>query len=145
MFVGTCDFPRYLQMDQYSCGARSVYAICRHWGVSKSYGDVKEELGCTEDGVNVQPMVQFLRAQGFRVGYRPTMYMKDLKKTFEKGGVALIHVDGDHFVVVHGMSNKYIAIADPSFYRCPTRTISKKKFRRRWGYWGLAVFPPRET
>lgn len=144
MFVGTKDFPRSLQLDNYSCGARSVYSILNHFGRNQTYSWVKEKTQLTSDGCNVADLVAALRGGGLRVGYRGGyMSFKELVKIFKKGGVALIHVDGDHFIVAHGYDGKRVWVADPSFFRCPTASLPSRKFRRRWCNWGLAVFPPR--
>lgn len=144
--IGTKHFTRSLQLDDYSCGARSVYMILRHMGIYRPYTLVKHQLGTEpEHGTCVEPMVRMFRKHGLRVGYRPQMTMKDLRYAFERSAVALIHLDGDHIGVVHGMDEAWVYIADPSFTRCPGRRISIKKFRKRWTNWGMIVYPPKSV
>jgi ABC-type bacteriocin/lantibiotic exporter with double-glycine peptidase domain len=145
MKIGTKDFKRCWQMDEYSCGARSVYMILRHYGFKISYREVKEGVECDPDGTEVKPIRRFLKEFGLPMRYQPTMYMKDLKKALADGGVVIVAVDGDHYAVVHGMDlkKKVMAIADPAPARCFWRTQPAKAFRKRWNYWGLVVFPPR--
>ena len=145
MFVGTLDVERSFQLDNYSCGARSVYMITRFFGIDHSYAAVKAGVGCTTEGTNVRPMIDFFREVGLRVRPMPDMGLRDMRKVFEQGGLVLAHVDGDHFIVVNGLSNKTVYLADPSPVRTFGRSIPKKKFQKRWGYWGIAVFPPKRA
>jgi ABC-type bacteriocin/lantibiotic exporter with double-glycine peptidase domain len=143
-FIGTKDFPRSIQLDNYSCGARSVYVLLEHFDRPRTYAWVKKATRLTSDGVYVKYLISSLRSQGIRVGYRgETMSFGQLKDTLQKGGVVLAHVDSDHFIVVHGYDGKRVWIADPSAFRCIGRTETKKTFRWRWGNWGLAIFPPK--
>ena len=44
MFVGTRDFRRSLQLDNFSCGARSVYAVLQHFDAAMPYAQVIRKL-----------------------------------------------------------------------------------------------------
>lgn len=140
MFIGTKSFPRSLQLDDYSCGSRSVYAVTRHFGVLRSHRVLKEELSTNPDtGTAVRQMVRVLRRHGLRVGYRPNLSWYELVKALKVGAVVIVHLDGDHLGTVFGADDRHVHVADPSFVRCFGRKQARRKFLRRWSRWGLVV------
>lgn len=143
MFHGTRDFKRSIQLDDYSCGSRSAYMILRHFGHRMPHAWVKYVLGTNEkSGTNKKPLRALFRRKGLSARIQRDMGFKDLRKALGRGAVVLVDVDGDHYAVVHGVGDKYVHIADPSFIRCPKRRLSHKRFRKRWQGWGLVVAPP---
>ena len=85
-------------------------------------------------------MIRLLRGRGFRVGYRPEMSWRELVGALRAGGVAILHVDGDHFIVVHGVDgDECVRLADPSLLRCLRRRTTRMRFLARWSRWGLLV------
>lgn len=139
--LGTPNFKRSIQTDDYTCGPRSAYMIAQHHGIDVSFKEVKRLLKTTEEGTNVKPLLEFFRKRGLRTRYQPTMSFKELKYWLGEGGVVLVHVDGDHLAVVHAVSKEYVYMADPSIIRMPGRRITKEIFKRRWTNWGVVVRP----
>ena len=138
--LGTADFKRSFQLDDYSCGPRSAYMIVRHFGIWWApYLKVKKDLKTTEDGVTVRPILQFFRKHKLKTRYMPTMYFRDLKAALSRDAVVMVHVDGDHLAVVHGVTDSHVYLADPSVMRTLGRRITKETFFRRWSRWGITV------
>ena len=121
--LGSTEFPRSLQRDCYSCGARSCYMVSEFFGLDLPYSKVKRLVETDHDGTRVKPMIRFFRSRGLKVAERRTTKMRDLEHALEHGGVVLVHVDGDHFAVVHAMSAKWVWLADPSIFRQLGRRI----------------------
>jgi ABC-type bacteriocin/lantibiotic exporter with double-glycine peptidase domain len=139
-FVGVANFRRSLQRDDYTCGTRCVHMILRHHGKLMPFGTLKRVLRTNPDhGTAIEPMVSLLRKKGFRVGYRPRINMRELRASLRNGAVAIVHLDGDHLAVVHGMDDSYVYVADPSFYRMPRNRHTHDRFKERWGNWALLV------
>lgn len=140
MFIGTKSFTRSLQLDNFSCGARSIYSVLRHFGVHRPYGVLKADLGTRPaSGTAVHAMIRVLRVNGLRVGYRPRWSWRSLMKALSVHAVVIVHLDGDHLGVVHGADDQRIYLADPSIIRCPGRSQPRQKFLSRWTRWGLVV------
>ena len=73
--VHTRDFRRSLQLDDYNCGARSVYAVLRHFGAAMPYRLVTLKLKTRPDrGTAVRSMIRLLRGRALRVGV-PARYV----------------------------------------------------------------------
>jgi len=138
--LGTADFKRSYQLDDYSCGAHSAYMIARHFGIWwVPYTKVKRQLKTNEDGTTLRPILQFFRKHKLKTNYRPNMYFKDLKGALARDAVVMVHVDGDHLAVVHGMTDSHVYLADPSIVRTFGRRVTKETFLRRWSRWGITV------
>jgi ABC-type bacteriocin/lantibiotic exporter with double-glycine peptidase domain len=143
MFVGTPHFRASYQQDDFSCGARSTYAILRHFGKKVKYSVVKTQCLTTEaNGTNVQSIVGVLRFYGLMVAVRPGMSIRGLRNALKQGAVMLVHVDDDHFAVVYGRDRKHTYIADPN--RRHIRKHLNAVFKERWNKWALTVRLPKE-
>lgn len=140
MFIGTTKFTRLLQLDDWSCGSRSVQAVLKFFGITSPHWLLKSQLGTKPDtGTAVHQMIRVLRRHGLRVGYRPNLGWREIVQALKLGGVAIVHLDGDHIGVVHGADDTHVHIADPSIIRCPGRRQTREKFLSRWTRWGLIV------
>lgn len=136
-------FPRSLQRDEYSCGARSAYMILKHFEIPVTYPELKKKLGTNaDDGTASTSLRDTLRAYGLRVPVPVARTKKDLRHCLKNGGVALASVDGDHYAVIHAMKKDgSVYIADPSLVRSFRRKHSPKKFSERWDAWAIVVYP----
>jgi predicted double-glycine peptidase len=138
--VPTHEFRRVVQDNDWSCGACSVHMVLRHFGVTQRYRKTVRDLGSSPaHGTNVGDMIAVLRDAGLRVGYRPNLGMRRLCDALSNDAVVLVHLDGDHFGVVHGADRTRVYLADPSIIRMPGRRMEHRKFLQRWTRWGLVV------
>lgn len=143
MFVGTPKFRTSYQKDDYSCGARCVYMILRHFGRKVKYSRVKDQcLTTVQNGTNVSALIGTLRFYGLKVGARPRMAVRGLRKALKSNAVVLVHVDGDHFAVVHGRDHRFTYIADPDPSRGKIKKHNNAVFAERFTRWGLVVSDP---
>jgi ABC-type bacteriocin/lantibiotic exporter with double-glycine peptidase domain len=143
VIVGYLNFPRKIQLTDYTCGPCSVYCITKHFGCGVSYEEVKDGVRCDEDGTDEYHVIKFLRENGLRVCVRDEMDFDDLISALELEYVALVTLDEDHYGVVYAYDhyNDEFLISDPSVVRWPVRRISSRKFMKRWGEDGLLVRP----
>ncbi len=136
--VGTIDFPRVLQLDGWSCGSRSVHAVCKHYGLDVSYDEIMEALGTDETGTAAGPIVRFFRDQGLRAGYHRRMTFRQLENALGRGAVAIVDLSGTHWAIVTAISDEHVWLADPSLRRI-RRRASRARFRERWTGLGIIV------
>lgn len=140
MFIGTKKFTRLMQFDDWTCASRSVQAVLQFFGIAHPHGLLKSQLGTRPDtGTKVSSMILVLRRNGLRVGYRPHLSWRALVHALKVGAVVIVHLDGDHLGVVHGVDDEHVHIADPSITRLLGRRQTRRKFLSRWTRWGLAV------
>lgn len=134
------EFKRVVQLDGWSCGARSVQMILEHYGKRCEYRRLTQLLGTDPDsGTPVNNMLSVFRRFELKVSRKTNMLFPELKKDVAAGRVLLVHLDGDHFGVVHGYDDTHVYLADPSVLRAPFRTTSKAAFLKRWTRWALSV------
>jgi ABC-type bacteriocin/lantibiotic exporter with double-glycine peptidase domain len=60
-------FPRSIQLDYYSCGAKSTYMILKHFGKRCSSDSVEKQLGTDEDGASPNDIKRVLRKYGLSI------------------------------------------------------------------------------
>lgn len=137
MYIGTANFKVSRQRDDYSCGARCVYMILRHFGRKVRYSKIKEQCLTTSNGTNVHSLLGVLRFYGLEVGVRPKMSIRSLRDSLKKNAVVLVHVDVEHFAVVYGRCRRFTYIADPD-KTAPNKHLNSV-FKVRWNCWGLVV------
>jgi ABC-type bacteriocin/lantibiotic exporter with double-glycine peptidase domain len=137
--IGTLDFPRRIQWDRYSCGARCALAIAEHFGVDADYDDVAAAVNLTEKGTSRTPIMRFLRGCGLRVSYREHMSWAQLEAALGKDSVVLVDLDGDHWSVVHAVNEDYVWMANPSLRQQLGRRVDREDFEARWTGLGVSV------
>ena len=125
------DFPRSLQMDEYSCGAQAAFAVLKYYGKARSIKNVTRELGSTSDGTDSGQLRRLFKRRGLRpvVLKKPTI--KSLKKEINAGNPVIVSLDTDHWAPVYGYGRGCIFVADPALGRSLRCRHSKKRFRRR--------------
>ena len=139
--VGTLDFPRKIQWDRYSCGAQCVLAIAEFYGIDTDFDAVAAAINLTRDGTAQTPIVRYLRQQGLRVGCHDSMRWGHLERVLTQGGVVLVDLDGDHWGVVHAISDADVWVANPSLRRQLGRRVSRERFQEQWTGLGIAIRP----
>lgn len=139
--IGYREFPREIQLTNYTCGPCSAFAITSFFGVDVGYREVKRALKTDADGTSGTDIVRFLRSCGLRVSPRNRMTWRELSAALYGGGIALVDLDGDHCGVVHGMDDEDVYLMDPSPVRTPGRRLSIAAFKKRWDRSGAVVRP----
>jgi ABC-type bacteriocin/lantibiotic exporter with double-glycine peptidase domain len=136
--VGHIRFPRSRQRNTFACGARCVYAILKNYEFQKKYKLLESELGTTpEDGTAVEPMVAALRARTLTTTVSTQTTLRALTEHLNRG-IAILHVDGDHFMVVHARRGKHVYVMDPMG---PPNKITTRTLHKRWDGWAILVRP----
>lgn len=143
--AGTKDFPRCIQYDDYSCGARCVYAIAKQFVPqhrNTRYRRIYQLCEIDkEQGTSTGPLMKAVRSLGLRAPNRTAMRARDLTKALRKQAAVIAWCDGDHLLVVHGIDDKWVYLSDPSPVRTPGRKQRRATFFNRWMRWGIAVYP----
>ena len=146
MIIGTTRFARLLQFDDWSCASRSVQAVLKFFRITRPHWLLKSQLGTTPDtGTTVHQMIRVLRRHGLRVGYRPNFSWRELVQALRTDAVVIVHLDGDHIAVAHGVDGTHVYLADPSVIRLRGRRQARRKFLERWTRWGLVVRDSRRS
>lgn len=106
---------RSYQANSYTCGSRSVYIVLRHFKIKIKHSEIKILLETNQfDGTKIKNMIKSIRDSGLSVSNKIAKTKNDLKISLAKNKLLIAWVDGDHFVVVHGIDKKEnVYLADP--------------------------------
>jgi ABC-type bacteriocin/lantibiotic exporter with double-glycine peptidase domain len=140
-------FRRILQFDGHTCGLRSTEMVLRHHGIAYNEKALCRELKTDEDGTCPTYINQALRRRGLVVRKRRRLRKNDLHQFMLRYQTPAIVglMNGEHYAVAFGVSDKHVWVADPLPQHVATRW-PWKRFLREWD--GEAVFackPRRRT
>ncbi|MEM6709618.1 MAG: peptidase domain-containing ABC transporter [Pseudomonadota bacterium] len=127
-------FPLVPQAEEMDCGAACLTMICRYHGLSLTLGRVRELVGVGIDGASLDGIARAAEAMGFTA--RGVQASFGALKGFELPFIA--HWEGYHFVVVYGLSDEHVWIADPG---PGFRKLSVAEFERGWTGASLLLTP----
>ena len=131
------NFPRSIQLDGYSCGAKSVYAILRYYNIRCTRLSVEKKLHTTYEGTSIGDIKRVLKGYGLK--YRK---VEKLKIAIDQGDPVLVSTHGHwHYSFVYGYSSSHYFVMNPSLgemgsFSC---VIAKKKVKRMWDGWALEI------
>jgi len=124
-------FPFVSQIDEMDCGAASLGMICRHFGRQVSLARIRALCFTARDGTSLKTLCSAaselgLAARALKVSPRhlPEMPLP-----------AIIHWEGNHWMVAYDVGGKFVRVADPGF---GPRKIPRAEFEEKWsGYAAL--------
>ncbi len=136
------NFPRSIQLDGYTCGAKSTYMVLRYFGKRCTPASVEAELGTTYAGTPRTTIKRVLRKHGFRIRVNTDMSLRDLKAAVAAGCPVIVRLyDGWHYSVVYGYSDKHVFVMNPSLGEMGSVgcAIRFAEWRSMFDRWGLVV------
>jgi len=140
------DFTRSIQLDRFSCGAKSVYCILRYYDRQCTPESVERLLRTNSDGTTVSNIKRVFRRYHLNCRTLRKPGVRDLKTAINDDCPVLVSLyDSEHYAVVYGFSSSHIFVMNSSIdisdggvdnLRCAVR---KDRFRKVWDKWGLEV------
>jgi ATP-binding cassette subfamily B protein len=123
--------PMVWQIDEMDCGPAALAMICRHFGRNVPLGRIRRLCFTSSDGTSLKAICSAagelgLSARALKITPRnlPRMPLP-----------AIVHWEGNHWVVVLDVGDKRVRIADPA---SGIRNIPRPEFEQRWtGYAAL--------
>jgi ATP-binding cassette subfamily B protein len=130
-------FPYVRQIDEMDCGAACVAMICRYFGRAVAASHIRMAVGTGADGTSLRG----LQRGGEHVGLEMRT-IKASKDRLERLPLpAIIHWGGNHWVVLYGVDDDRIWIADPARR---LRRVARQEVSEKWtGYAALPRPTPR--
>ena len=137
------NLPRCLQMDAWTCGARSVYSILRYFGRRCTPKLVERELRTNWEGTDVTDIKRVLAKHGLKYHEMKHCRMSDLKRAIDDGSPILISThESWHYSVVFGYSDSSVFVMNPAIIgSCGNLwcRVPKKDFLASWDRWAIVV------
>ncbi|MGA9405863.1 MAG: cysteine peptidase family C39 domain-containing protein [Bacteroidota bacterium] len=131
------NFPRSIQLEGYSCGAKSVYTILRYYSNRCTPLSVERELHTTYEGTSISNIKSVLKRHGLK--YRK---IKNLNSAIDKGRPVLISTHKWwHYSVLYGFSVSHYFVMNPSLGEMGSLScaVGVKKFKQVYDGWALEV------
>jgi ATP-binding cassette subfamily B protein len=124
-------FPFVRQLDAMDCGAAALAMVCRHYGRAVSLARIRQLCFTSTDGTSLRALCRAATELGLAA--RPVKASP--RNLPEMPLPAIVHWEGNHWVVVYDVADGHVRIADPAL---GTRRVPRADFERRWsGYTAL--------
>ncbi len=119
------------QIDEMDCGAASLGMICRHFGRKVSLARIRQLCHTSTDGTSLKALCRAATELGLAA--------RALKVSLRNLNVmplpAIIHWEGNHWMVLYDVNEKFVRVADPAR---GLRKIPRQEFEQNWsGYAAL--------
>lgn len=135
------EMDRTLQLDSYSCGARSAFMILNYFGKAKSIAKVEKKLKTTEEGTSTERIFKLLEKRGLGVVELEQAKLKDLRNAIDHGAPVLVTLHGmAHMAVVYGYSDGVIYVNDPDILASPLCGWDNREFKSKWDRYCAIVY-----
>jgi ATP-binding cassette subfamily B protein len=130
-------FPWVRQIDEADCGAASVAMLCRAFGHHVSLTFVRHAVGTGQQGTSLRG----IQRGGEEVGLDIKVLKSSVSRLATLPLPAIIHWDGNHWIVLYRVEADRVHVADPARGR---RTIQMSEVAEKWsGYAATARPTPR--
>ena len=113
------------QIDEMDCGAAALAMVCRHYGRRVSLSRIRQLAHTAYDGTSLKAIINAATELGLSA-----RAVKVLPKDLGNMPLpAIVHWEGNHWVVVHEVQKRRVTIADPAL---GVRRIPREEFLQRW-------------
>ena len=120
------------------CGAAAVTAVCRFHGLQVSVAEVRRAIGTTETGTSLAGIARGARALGLEA-----RMVRALDRDLATLPLpAIVHVDGDHWVVLYDVEERHVRVADP---RAGPLRLPRRQVKERWSGYAALLAPPTQS
>ena len=118
-------FPFLKQNDQSDCGATCLGMICKYYKMPIGLNRLRDMCNVSREGTSMAALAEAAESLGFvtrgvRTGYEALM---------RTGLPAILHWEGNHFVVLYEINKKEVKIADPGV---GVRRLTASEFDKSW-------------
>ncbi len=130
-------FPHLYQIDEMDCGASSLAIICRYYGKAISLARIRQLVHTGVDGASLKAICEGANELGLAAravkASPPGLSQLPLP--------AIIHWDGNHWVVLYDVDDGHVKISDPAVGK---RRMKRADFEAKWsGYAALFDYTDR--
>ena len=124
-------FKHVRQVDEMDCGAASLAMVCEHFGRSVSLARIRRLVHTSLDGTSLRALCTAATELGLAArSVKTTPHSLDAMPL-----PAIVHWEGNHWVVLYDVTEEHVRVADPSTGR---RRMLRTDFEQAWsGYAAL--------
>jgi ATP-binding cassette subfamily B protein len=130
----TRQYPFLKQQSARDCGVACLVMIGRYWGKRLSVNQLRNVANVDRRGASLRGLITASESIGFTA--RPVK--GTLAGLAQQQLPAIVHWQGNHYVVVYGVTRNRVFVADPAIGRLP---LSHAKFKEGWTGYTLLLQP----
>jgi len=127
-------FPLVEQAEEMDCGAACLAMLCKHYGIPMTLGKLRELANVTTQGATLDSLARVGESLGFTTRGVQCTYESLLGFDLP----FIVHWEGYHYIVVYGISNRNVWVADPAI---GFKKMSVEEFERGWSGTSLLFIP----
>ena len=127
-------YPFFAQQSASDCGAACLAMVCRYWGKNFSINRLRDITNVDRNGASLHGLVAAAESIGFAT--RPIK--AKIEYLAKQKLPAIIHWQGQHYIVVYEITNKHIIVGDPAIGQ---KTLNYKEFQENWTGYTLLLEP----
>lgn len=119
-------YPFYMQTEIADCGATCLKMVSEYYGRKISRHRLKDVCNTHRDGVSLLGLCRGAKA----IGLNPTSVRIEFEELIRcQFTPFIVHVNGNHFIVVYEISQEKVRVADPGH---GVIMLTRTEFLRRW-------------
>jgi ATP-binding cassette, subfamily B, bacterial HlyB/CyaB len=130
-------YPIFEQHSASDCGAACLVMIGRYWGKNFSVNRLREIANTGRSGASMRSVAAAAESIGFAT--RPVK--ASLDKLAEQTLPAIVHWEGNHYIVVYEITKKRVIVGDPGIGQ---RNLTTAQFEKGWTGYALLLEPTAE-
>ncbi|MGB6295835.1 MAG: peptidase domain-containing ABC transporter [Rivularia sp. (in: cyanobacteria)] len=127
-------YPFYAQQSGSDCGCACLVMIARHWGKRLAVNRVREIANVNRNGASLRS----LAAAAESIGFASKPVKASFDKLREQSLPAIVHWEGNHYIVVYEINKKHVIVCDPAIGQ---RKIPHAEFKEKWTGYALLLQP----
>ncbi len=127
-------YPFYAQQSITDCGVACLVMVGRYWGKNFSINSLRNLANVDRNGSSLQGLAAAAESIGFST--RPVKASFD--KLAEQKLPAIVHWEGNHYVVIYEITRKRAVVGDPAIGQ---RTLTLQEFKAGWTGYALLLQP----
>lgn len=114
----TVDFPVYRQLDQMDCGPSCIKMLTEFFGKKYDLEYLRQISFLQRDGASMEGLSEALS----KLGIESVGIKADFQELISEVPLpAIAHWEGNHFIIIYKVSNKFIYVSDPAYGRLKYR------------------------
>ncbi|MDE3259497.1 MAG: ABC transporter transmembrane domain-containing protein [Gemmatimonadota bacterium] len=118
-------FPFLKQNDQSDCGAACLGMTCKYYKMPIGLNRLRDMCNVSRDGTSMAALAEAAETLGFVTRGVRTGYEALIRTELP----AILHWEGNHFVVLYEINKKEVKIADPGV---GIRRLTRPEFEKSW-------------
>jgi HlyB family type I secretion system ABC transporter len=123
--------PHVAQIDERDCGAAALATVCRHFGRRVSLTRIRQLVHTASDGTSLRALCRAAET----LGLAARSVKASRRHLAELPLPAIVHWDGNHWVVVYDVDATHVRLSDPAV---GLRRLTRAEFEAKWtGYAAL--------